>query len=84
MKRIAVFASGEGSNFEAIAAACERGEIAAEVALVVCDRPEARVVARAAAHGIACFAFAPKSYASKTEYEREIVARLDAAEVDLI
>ena len=37
MKRIAVFASGEGSNFEAIAAACERGAIAAEVALVVCD-----------------------------------------------
>ena len=55
MKRIAVFASGEGSNFEAIAAACERGAIAAEVALVVCDRPGARVTERAAARGIACF-----------------------------
>ena len=64
MKRIAVFASGEGSNFEAIAAACERGAIAAEVALVVCDRP--------------------KEYASKADYEREIVARLDAAGVDLV
>jgi len=40
MKRIAVFASGEGSNFEAIAAACERGAIAAEGALVVCDGAE--------------------------------------------
>ena len=79
MKRIAVFASGEGSNFEAIAAACERGAIAAEVALVVCDRPGARVTERAAARGIACFAFAPKEYASKADYEREIVARLDAA-----
>ena len=68
MKRIAVFASGEGSNFEAIAAACERGAIAAEVALVVCDRPGARVT----------------EYASKADYEREIVARLDAAGVDLV
>ena len=84
MKRIAVFASGEGSNFEAIAAACERGAIAAEVALVVCDRPGARVTERAAARGIACFAFAPKEYASKADYEREIVARLDAARVDLV
>ena len=84
MKRIAVFASGEGSNFEAIAAACERGAIAAEVALVVCDRPGARVTERAAARGIACFAFAPKEYASKADYECEIVARLDAAGVDLV
>ena len=67
-----------------IAAACERGAIAAEVALVVCDRPGARVTERAAARGIACFAFAPKEYASKADYEREIVARLDAAGVDLV
>jgi len=84
MKRIAVFASGEGSNFEAIAAACERGAIAAEVALVVCDRPGARVTERAAARGIACFAFAPKEYASKADYEREIVRRLDQAGVELV
>ena len=44
----------------------------------------ARVTERAAARGIACFAFAPKEYASKADYEREIVARLDAARVDLV
>ena len=84
MKRLAVFASGEGSNFEAIAGACAEGRIAAEVVLVVCDRPAARVVARAAAHGIETFAFDPKGYASKADYEREIVARLDAAGVELV
>ena len=84
MKRIAVFASGEGSNFEAIVTACEQGAIAARTVLVVCDRPGARVVERAAAHGVECFAFTPKSYASKADYEREIVARLDAAGVDLV
>ena len=84
MKRIAVFASGEGSNFEAIVAACERGEIAARTVLVVCDRSGARVVEHAAAHGVECFVFSPKKYASKADYEREIVARLDDARVDLV
>ena len=81
MKRIAVFASGNGSNFEAIAAACERGEIPARIALAVCDKPEARVVERAANHGVE---FRPKEYGSKADYEREIVRRLDAAQVDLV
>lgn len=84
MKRLAVFASGSGSNFEAIVSACERGEIPAEVALAVCDKPAARVVRRAADHRVECFAFDPKQYASKTDYEREIVRRLDAAGVDLV
>ena len=83
-KRIAVFASGEGSNFEAIAAACKCGRIRARVVLVVCDRPSAHVVERAAQHGIETFAFNPKNYASKADYEREIVARLDYAQVDLV
>lgn len=83
-RRIAVFASGTGTNFEAIATAAERGELPAEVVLVVSDRPSAEVVARAARHGIPCFAFTPKAYASKADYEREIVARLDAAGVCLV
>ena len=84
MHRIAIFASGEGTNFEAIVRACERGTVEACVALMVCDRPGARVVERAAAHGVETFAFAPKEYASKADYEREIVARLDAAGVELV
>lgn len=84
MKRIAVFASGNGTNFEALAAAAERGELPARVALLVCDRPGARVVERAAAHGVETFVFSPKEYASKADYEREIVRRLDAAGVELV
>lgn len=84
MHRIAVFASGEGTNFEAIVSACERGEIDARVALVVCDRPGARVVERAAAHGVEAFVFAPKQWPSKADFECEIVRRLDAAGVELV
>ncbi len=82
--RIAIFASGEGSNFEALVAACESGEIPARVVLMVTDRPAARVVERAVAHGVETFAFAAREYASKADYEREIVARLQAADVELV
>ena len=84
MHRIAVFASGEGTNFEAIAGACEQGVLDARVVLLICDKPGARAVERAAAHGVECFAFWPREYASKADYEREIVARLDAAGVELV
>ena len=65
MRRLAVFASGNGTNFEAIVSACERGELAAGVVLLVCDRPGARVAERAAAHGVEAFVFSPQEYASK-------------------
>lgn len=84
MKRIAVFASGEGSNFESLVTACKQGRLHAEPVLMVCDRPGAKVVGRAAAHGVESFVFSPSSYASKADYEREIVRRLDAAHVDLV
>lgn len=82
--RIAVFASGNGSNFEAIATACDTGVLQAEVVLLVCDRPGARVIGRAAAHGVASYVFSPKEFASKADFEREIVRRLDEAGVELV
>lgn len=84
MKRIAIFASGEGSNFQVLADACRTGAIPAEAALLVCDRPSARVNERADRMGIERFTFSPRDYASKGEYEREIVRRLDAKGIDLV
>ena len=82
--KIAVFASGDGSNFEAIAEACLRGEIDAEVALMICDKPSARVCSRAERLGISSFVFTPADYASKADYEREIAARCEQAGIELI
>ena len=82
--KIAIFASGYGSNFEAIATATLAGMIPAEVALMVCDKPQARVVEVAQRMGIPSFVFSAKDYASKADYEREIVSRLREAEVELI
>jgi phosphoribosylglycinamide formyltransferase-1 len=84
MKSIAVFASGTGTNFVAIAKACATGVINARVALLVCDKPGAAVLDRAKELGVETFAFSAKDYASKADYEAEIVKRLDAEKVDLV
>lgn len=81
---MAVFASGDGSNFEAIARACAEGELDAEVSLMVCDKPGARVIERAAKYGIPSFVFSPRDYACKADFEREIIGRMDAAGIDLV
>lgn len=82
--KIAVFASGYGSNFEAIAQAAAAGEISAEVSLLVCDKPTARVVEVARQMGIPSFVFSAKEYTSKEEYEGEIVRCCQEAGVELI
>ena len=84
MKRLAVFASGNGSNFEAIAQACSDGRLDAQVVFLACDKPGAYVLERAARFGIETFVFNPKSYASKSDFETEIADRMDALGVELV
>lgn len=84
MKKIAVFASGNGSNFEAIATACADGRLDAEVAIMVCDKPGAYVIERAERLGVPTFAFSPKSYSCKAEFEKIIADKLDALGVELV
>lgn len=84
MNRLAVFASGSGTNFEVIAAACRDGVIDAQVSLLVCDHPEAPVVERAHRFGIPVFSFRPGEFGCKADYEKQIVERLDSLEVELV
>ncbi|GAB6991859.1 phosphoribosylglycinamide formyltransferase [Paenibacillus pini] len=83
--RIAIFASGEGSNFQALVDAAQAGNLGgAQVELLVCDKPAAPVVRRAEKAGIPCHLFIPKEYSSREEYEAEIVNRLEELDVQLI
>ena len=84
MHHLAVFASGTGTNFVAIAQACAKGVIQADVAVMVCDRPGAAVIDRAREMGIETFVFSPKDYAGKAAYEAEIVQLLDSKKIDLV
>ncbi len=82
--RIAIFASGSGSNFEALAKACQAGDVDAEVAVMVCDKPGAKVIERAERLGIATLVLSPKSFATKSDYESAILAKLNELQVELI
>ncbi|GGA52244.1 phosphoribosylglycinamide formyltransferase [Paenibacillus physcomitrellae] len=85
MFRVAVFASGQGSNFQALADAAAAGRLGgATVDLLVCDKPEAPVVKRAEAAGVDTFVFRPKEYDSREAYETEIKAELESRGIDLI
>ncbi|REE90590.1 phosphoribosylglycinamide formyltransferase-1 [Paenibacillus taihuensis] len=82
--RIAVFASGNGGNFQALAEAVREEAFPAEIALLVCDKPAAKVVQRAEALDVKAYLFDPKSYASREACEEEIVGLLRREGIDLI
>ncbi|WP_046175748.1 phosphoribosylglycinamide formyltransferase [Domibacillus indicus] len=84
MTKIALFASGSGSNVQAIAEAVAAGKVPAEIAMLVCDKPGAYVLERAEALGIPVFAFQPRQYESKEAFETEIVGRLKKAGVEFV
>lgn len=83
-KKIAIFASGSGSNFEAIAKACRLNRINAQVALCVCDHPGAYVTERAKRMEIPVLELRPKDFSSKAEYENTIRTKLREKDVDFI
>lgn len=82
--RIAVFASGSGTNFQAIADAVKAGRLDVSIGLLVCDKPQAKVVERAAAAGIPAAVIQPKDYDSRSEYDKVILRLLQEKEIDLI
>lgn len=84
MKNIAVFASGSGSNFEAIVNAYNRGELNATPAVCVCDKPGAGVIERARRLGIPVIVASPKDFDSKADYEAFLAERLSELDIDLI
>ena len=84
MKRIAIFASGSGSNFEAIVKAYGRGELNAVPALCVCDRPGAGVTERARRLNVPVIVASPKDFGSKADYETFLAEKLHELDIDLI
>jgi phosphoribosylglycinamide formyltransferase 1 len=82
--RVAVFASGSGSNFQRIIDLTQQGKLNITLSLLVCDKATAGAIERANKAGIPTYVFSPKTYASREAYEAEIVAELDRLGIDLI
>lgn len=81
---IAVFCSGNGSNFQSIADSVKNGEIKAKIALIVCDNPQAFALKRAEKLGIRSLLVEGKKFQSRDEYEAEIIKNLEKENIELI
>lgn len=82
---IAVFASGRGSNFLALAKAAKRGRLKnANLALLVCDNPHAPVVFKAKKLKIKVALINPDLFPAKEEFERRIIRHLKKNRIGLI
>ncbi|MCR6097595.1 phosphoribosylglycinamide formyltransferase [Salipaludibacillus agaradhaerens] len=84
MTKIAVFASGSGSNFQAMIDAVEAGNLTAEIALLVCDKPGAYAEKRAEEAAIPIFSFSPKTYSGKAAFEQAILTELQRHGVEWV
>jgi phosphoribosylglycinamide formyltransferase-1 len=85
VRKIAIFASGSGSNYEAIMKAYQESPLQrGEVALVICDQPQAYVIERAEKWGTPTFILSPKNCESKVAYEQAILTKLQKYNIDFI
>ncbi|WP_347861450.1 phosphoribosylglycinamide formyltransferase [Salimicrobium sp. PL1-032A] len=84
MTNIAVFASGTGSNFDALAEAIDRKEVEAVISLVVSDKPSSKVVEKAKARGIEVLSFQPKDFGGKAGYEQVILGACREHDIEWI
>ena len=83
MKNIAIFASGSGTNYEAIMEKVNDGYIKANVVLMATDHADAYVCERAKKYNTPIFIIYYKGR-KKEEYEAELVKKLNELHVDLI
>lgn len=84
MKKIAVFASGNGSNFQALVEAEKTGKLDAKISLLICDQPEAYVLKRATDERIPFLCISPKCYSTKASYEQALLEQLNRESIDYI
>ncbi len=84
MKQLAVFASGRGSNFQAILEQIKKGFIPASIGLCITNNPEAGIIEIAEANGIPVKICPPKDYSDSQAFNQAILVSLIEAEIDYI
>ena len=83
MKKLGVLLSGRGSNFEAIARNIADGNLDAEIAVVISNRPESPGLETARRLGLPAVAL-PSKGMPREEFDNQVAAILDQHEVDLV
>ena len=81
--KLAIFASGNGSNFSALVEELkEQADV--EIKLLVCDQAQAYVLERGKATGVPTLLVSLRDFSNRQAYEEAILAALHEAEIDLI
>ncbi|AUI77949.1 phosphoribosylglycinamide formyltransferase [Lactiplantibacillus pentosus] len=84
LKQIAVFASGNGTNFVALHQAIAARQLPATIALLVCDQAQAPVIAKARALQVPVLIVDFHDYANKAAAEEIILTALQARQIDAV
>ena len=84
MRTLAVLASGEGTNFEALALAARRGELGGRIVTLVSDVPDAPALGRARRLGIEALHLPPGRFRTRLEDERPWVDTLRSRGVEVV
>ncbi|NLH88096.1 MAG: phosphoribosylglycinamide formyltransferase [Firmicutes bacterium] len=82
--RMVVLVSGRGSNLQAILDAIEDGRLAAEVAAVISDVPDAYALKRAERAGVPTYCIEKRDYSSRADFETALADCAEGARPDLI
>ena len=83
-ERLGILCSGRGSNLASIIEAVERGDIPAEIAVVIADKADAYALERAREAGIPAVSVIYRDYAERADFERAMLAELHAHDVGLV
>ncbi|MBT8507135.1 phosphoribosylglycinamide formyltransferase [Methanomicrobiaceae archaeon CYW5] len=83
MKRIAVLASGNGSNFQAIIERVRDGAIPGRIIRLITDNPGAYAIERAGRAGIEVRVIDFRSFDSRSDYDRVLEQAMDETRADL-
>ena len=82
--RLAVLASGRGSNLQAIIDAITEGRLHAVLALVISNKAEAQALERARTHGAPAVFLDPKATPGRDAYDAVILEHLRKHDVGLV
>jgi phosphoribosylglycinamide formyltransferase-1 len=82
--KIGVLISGEGTNLQAIIDAVVRGELQADIRVVISNKAVARGLERARNHGIPAVVIDHRHFASRDDFDRALLASLQIHEVELV
>ena len=82
--RVAVLASGRGSNLKALIEARDAGSLPIEIVLVASDKAEAPALRVAEEAGITTLALDPSSYRDRASFDADLFARVAESMPDLI